>query len=256
MTRALRERTDLQQSKNNLKISDINLRNQVDLDAAAAQLDGELRPVRPRRPAFIAATAAWARVPSGYFDALRNIFGLDAPTVDASGSPSPIRSARARRKPTSRARSCRSTSRNAKLKALELQIATDVTNAALTVQSSLESVQASGVARELAQKKLEAAQSKFEVGMSTNYEVVQAQRDFADAQNNELRAMLNYRKALVNFETVQTVSTRRGVATAVGWHGRYGWHQHRDHEPDRQHGAPAGPEAPVRTGAGRSRRAL
>ena len=31
VTRALRERTDLQQSKNNLKISDINLRNQVDL---------------------------------------------------------------------------------------------------------------------------------------------------------------------------------------------------------------------------------
>ena len=54
-----------------------------------------------------------------------------------------------------------------------------MTNAALTVQSSLESVQASDVARELAQKKLEAAQSKFEVGMSTNYEVVQAQRDFA-----------------------------------------------------------------------------
>ena len=62
-----------------------------------------------------------------------------------------------------------------------------MTNAALTVQSSLESVQASGVARELAQKKLEAAQSKFEVGMATNYEVVQAQRDFADAQNVELR---------------------------------------------------------------------
>jgi outer membrane protein len=102
----------------------------------------------------------------------------------------------------------------ANLKALELQIATEVTNAALTVQSSLESVQASAVARELSQKRLEAAQSKFEVGMATNFEVVQAQRDFTDARNNELRANLNYRKALVNFETVQTVGTR-GVAAGV-----------------------------------------
>ena len=100
------------------------------------------------------------------------------------------------------------------MKALELQIATDVTNAALTVQSSLESVQASAVARELAQKRLEAAQSKMDVGMATNYEVVQAQRDFADARNNELRAILTYRKALVNFETVQAVGSR-GVTAAI-----------------------------------------
>ena len=91
-------------------------------------------------------------------------------------------------------------------------------NAALTVQSSLESVQASVKARELAQERLNAMQSKFEVGMSTNYEVVQAQRDFLDSQNNELRAQLNYRKALVNFETVQTVGTR-GVAAVGGGGG-------------------------------------
>ena len=136
-----------------------------------------------------------------------------------------------------------------------------MTNAALTVQSSLESVQASGVARELAQKQLEAAQSKFEVGMATNYEVVQAQRDFADAQNTELRAILNYRKALVNFETVQTVSTSRGVARrsarpaarvrparhhrdghdrtgTTGTGGRRnGWHRHGW---NRRHGRPGG----------------
>jgi len=105
------------------------------------------------------------------------------------------------------------------LKALELQIATDVTNAALTVQSSLESVQASSVARELALKRLEAAQSKFEQGMATNYEVVQAQRDFTDARNNELRAILNYRKAIVNFETVQAVGTRGVSAVGAGGGG-------------------------------------
>ena len=106
-------------------------------------------------------------------------------------------------------------------KSLQLQVATDVTNAALTVQSSLESVQASGVARELAKQKLDAAMSKAEVGMATNYEVVQAQRDFADAQNAELRAVLNYRKALVNFEASQTVGTRAvsGVTSTGGGGG-------------------------------------
>jgi hypothetical protein len=83
------------------------------------------------------------------------------------------------------------------------------------VQSSLESVQAAQVARQLSEEKLKATQSKLDVGMATNYEVVQAQRDFADAQNNELRAVLNYRKALVNFETVQTVGSR-GVGATVG----------------------------------------
>ena len=76
----------------------------------------------------------------------------------------------------------------AQLKQIELQIATDVTNAATNVQSNVERVQAAQAARDFAQRTLEAEQSKFEVGMSTNYFVVQAQRDLATAQNNELQA--------------------------------------------------------------------
>ena len=91
----------------------------------------------------------------------------------------------------------------ARLRALELQVATEVTNAALTVQSNLKRVEAAVAARELAEKRLEAEQSKFEVGMSTNFFVVQAQRDLRDAQNSELRALADYRKSLVIFERVQ-----------------------------------------------------
>ena len=65
------------------------------------------------------------------------------------------------------------------MKQIELQVATDVTNAAIQAQNTAEAVQAAQAAREFAQKKLEAEQSKFEVGMSTNYFVVQAQRDLA-----------------------------------------------------------------------------
>jgi outer membrane protein TolC len=225
ITRALKERTDIQQSLNNLKISDINLQNQV--DATRPQLNltanyglqglggpiytftGPADPITGIRPSIV--------TPSGYFDAIRNIYGLDAPTFTLGFTFAyPIGKSAAQ---ANVARSKLSLEQaNANLKALQLQIATDVSNAALTVQSSLESVQASKKARELAKDRLDAMQSKFEVGMSTNYEVVQAQRDFLDSQNNELRALLNYRKALVNFETVQTVGTR-GVAAVGGGGG-------------------------------------
>jgi hypothetical protein len=98
----------------------------------------------------------------------------------------------------------------AQTKQLELQIATEVTNAALQVAATQERYQAATVARELADKRLEAEQSKFEVGMSTNFFVVQAQRDLADAQNGELRALLDYRKAQVDFDRAQEAPANRG----------------------------------------------
>jgi outer membrane protein TolC len=104
----------------------------------------------------------------------------------------------------------------AQVKQIELQVATDVTNAALNAQSSVESVQAAQAAREFAQRQLEAEQSKFEVGMSTNYFVVQAQRDLATAQNNELQAILAYRRAQVELERLQQTSLQTSSITIVG----------------------------------------
>jgi outer membrane protein len=215
----------VQQSLNNLKISDINLQQQVDqtkpqlnltanyglqgLGGTIYNFTGGPDPITGIRP--------FTTTPSGYFDALQNIGSLTAPTLTVGFSFAYPLGKSAQEATVARSKLSLEQSQ-ANLKALQLQIATDVANAALTVQSSLESVQASKKARELAQDKLNAMQSKFEVGMSTNYEVVQAQRDFADAQNNELRALLNYRKALVNFETVQTVGTR-GVGAAVAGGG-------------------------------------
>ncbi|HEY2150128.1 MAG TPA: TolC family protein, partial [Vicinamibacterales bacterium] len=91
----------------------------------------------------------------------------------------------------------------AQVKQIELQVATDVTNAIINVQSGAERVQAAQAARALAQKTLEAEQSKFEVGMSTNYNVILTQRDLATAQINELQAILNYRISLVELERLQ-----------------------------------------------------
>jgi len=141
-------------------------------------------------------------IPGGYTDALRLLTNRDFPTwnvqanltYNIGSSTADAQLARSR---------LQKNQALARLRALELQVATEVTNAALSVQSNLKRVEAAVAARELAEKRLEAEQSKFEVGMTTNFFVVQAQRDLRDAQNSELRALADYRKSLVTFERVQ-----------------------------------------------------
>jgi outer membrane protein TolC len=166
VTRALQQRTDLVQSQNNLRISDINLRNQVDQTRPQLNLTGVYGlsglggPFLQRSGSVDPITGGPISniIPSGYFDALRNIAGFDAPTWTVGFTFAYPLGRSAQEANVARSRLSLEQSRT-NLKALELQIATDVTNAALTVQSSLESMQATAVARELAQKRLEAAQS-------------------------------------------------------------------------------------------------
>jgi outer membrane protein len=104
----------------------------------------------------------------------------------------------------------------AQLKQIELQVATELTNQAITIRSNAERVQAAQAARELAQKQLDAENSKFAVGMSTNYFVITAQNQLATAQNNELQAILNYRKSLVDFDRLQQTTLQSLNITIVG----------------------------------------
>jgi outer membrane protein len=203
--RALERRTDLVNARKNLQSSDVSLRffrNQTlpDVDLVAsygAQGIGGTQIFRSGLGGDILRTN-----PGGYTDALRLLRNLAYPSwnvqVNVSynlfGSPADAQFARAR---------VQRNQAQARLRAMELQVATEVTNAALSVQSNLRRVEAAIAARELAERRLEAEQSKFEVGMTTNFFVVQAQRDLRDAQNSELRALADYRKSLVTFERVQ-----------------------------------------------------
>jgi outer membrane protein TolC len=203
--KALERRTDLVNARKNLQSSDISLRyfrNQTlpDVDLVAsygAQGIGGTSIQRSGLGGDITNT-----IPGGYADALRLLTNRDYPTwnlqfnisYNVFGSQADAQFARAR---------VQRNQSQARLRALELQVATEVTNAALNVESNLKRVEAAVAARELAEKRLEAEQSKFEVGMTTNFFVVQAQRDLRDAQNAELRALADYRKSLVNFERVQ-----------------------------------------------------
>ncbi len=90
-------------------------------------------------------------------------------------------------------------------RSLELQIAKEVRSAARNVRTNLQRVEATRVARELAERRLEAEQRKFEVGLATNFLVFQAQRDLATARNREQSAILDYVRSLVDFDAVQEI---------------------------------------------------
>ena len=104
----------------------------------------------------------------------------------------------------------------AQLDQIALQIAAEVTNAALQIESVRERIEAARVARELAEELLAAEQSKFEVGTSTNFFIVQAQRDLATARDTELRAILDYQNAVIEFERAQQTSLGRAGISIVG----------------------------------------
>jgi outer membrane protein TolC len=211
---ALQNRTDLQQAQRQLASNDISLRNLTDQQLPALDLTATYGLAGVGGPQFIRqgsglGSTIVATIPSGFTDALAILRDRTAPTwslglnlsYPIGTSPAQANLARAR---------LQQRQTIAQERQLELQIATEVTNAALMVESNRERLQAAVAARELAERRLEAEQSRFDVGLSTNFFVVQAQRDLRDAQNAELRALLDYRRAQVDFDRVQHVPTGGG----------------------------------------------
>ena len=215
--RALDNRTDLQQSQKQLAANDVAMRNLSDQRLPALDLTGSYGMAGVGGPQFVRQGLGGIitqTIPSGYSDALRILANQTAPTwsfalnlsYPIGSSPADANLARAR---------IQQQQTIAQSRQMELQIATEVTNAALQVESNRERLQAAAAARELAERRLDAEQSRFDVGLSTNFFVVQAQRDLRDAQNAELRALLDYRKAQVEFARVQEVPTAGGAVVSV-----------------------------------------
>src|SRR6185503_9413307 len=216
--RALDERTDIAIAKKTVEANDVTLKllvdqlkPQIDLQTSYG-LQG-LGGTQFVRSGVIGAPPT-SIIPGGIGDTFSSLFNNQFPTWTAQLVMSYPLGVSTQKANAARGR-VQLTQVQAQLRQVELQIATDVTNAAVTAQSNVESVQAAQAARELAQKKLEAEQSKFEVGMSTNYFVVQAQRDLSDAQNSELRAILNYRKSLVELDRLQQTTLQSANITLL-----------------------------------------
>jgi outer membrane protein TolC len=217
---ALERRTDLATARKNLDSNDVSLRfwqNQtrpaVDLQLTygATGLGGQRL---ERTGSGVTAALTGNVIPGGYLDALRLLGDRDFPTWNAAVTVSYPLGGNNADGQYARNRVLR-TQQSTRLRALELQVATEVTNAALQVQANLRRVDAARAARALAERRLEAEQSKFDVGLSTNFFVVQAQRDLADAQNVELRALTDLQRALVAFERAQEAPAGGG-GTNVG----------------------------------------
>jgi len=218
--RALSERTDLQIAKKNIEANDVTLkylvdqmRPQVDLSTTYGLLGfgGSQYTYATDQVGGTVNKIPTGKIPGGYGDALSSLFGSQYPRWTFALNVSYPLGVSSQEASVARAR-VQQNQVVAQTKQIELQVATDVTNAAINVQSGVERVQAAQAARELAQKTLEAEQSKFEVGMSTNYNVILAQRDLATAQSNELNSVLNYRKSLVELErTQQTTLSNLGI---------------------------------------------
>ena len=218
--RALDNRTDLQIARKTIESNDVTLRYMRNLTLPALDLTAMYGAAGLGGTQFLrtgsgVTSQITGTVPGGYGDAWRTLTGQQYPTWNLALNFSYPIGASAQEAQVARAR-VQVNQSAAQLRALELQVATDVTNAALQVQSGLTRYQAATVARELAQQRLDAEQSRFDVGLSTNFLVVQAQRDLATAQNTELRALLDYRRALVDYERLQeTPATRGGGITTL-----------------------------------------
>jgi outer membrane protein len=219
--RALSERTDIAIAKKNLDVNDVTLKFLVDQMRPQADFVATYGLVGVGGAQYTYDPTATGvnrvpigSIPGGYANALSTLFGTNYPRWTAQLNFSYPLGTSAQEANVARAR-VQQNQVQAQMKQIELQVATEVTNAVTTATSNAERVQAAQSARELAQKQLEAEQSKFEVGMSTNYNVIQSQRDLATAQNNELQAVLNYRKSLVEVERLQQTTLQNLNITLV-----------------------------------------
>ncbi len=215
---ALEARTDIERSRRQRDINTVTLRNLANATLPALDLVGSFRLQGQGGTqlvsTFLGGPAAF-EIPGGYGDALAHLAGVDYPDWTVQLQLSYPLGQSAQRAAHARAQlQVRQT--RAQLRQLELQIATEVTSAAVQIQSVQPRIDAARGARELAEEQLAAEERKFDVGMSTNFFVVQAQRDLATARDTELRAILDYQNAVIEFERVQQTSLSRAGISIVG----------------------------------------
>jgi HAE1 family hydrophobic/amphiphilic exporter-1 len=220
---ALDKRTDLQQSVKSMELNDVNiryLRNQT-LPEVTASFDYGLtglggtflqRGVGPFGPGTGAVVGATQR---GFGTVLGDLFSNDYPNWTAQlnisypigTSPSEAGLARAR---------LQRNQIQTQLRDRQLQVATQVREAARQVQTNQKRVESTRVSRSLAERRLDAEERKLAAGTSTSFVVFQTQRDLAVARNNELRAVLDFNQSVVDLETVQEIPLASTAPVLIG----------------------------------------
>ena len=215
--RALENRTDLRQARNGLQQNDISIRylqNQL-LPEVNAEVTYGLAGVGGTRyqPVSLAALSSGG-IPTRVIDSQRS-YGAVLSDIFTNAFPTwtvGVQVGYPLGKSTQQANLARArlehSQAQTQLRNLELQVATQVRDAARNVQTNQKRVDSTRAARELAERRLEAAEKKFAAGIETSFFVFQAQRDLAQARTSEVRAISDYNKSLVDFEAVQEVPLR------------------------------------------------
>jgi outer membrane protein TolC len=224
---ALDKRSDLRSAKNSLEQSDVNIRyfrNQLLPDVSAnvqyiATATGgvQLSPVTDLSKFLSGEVTRTVIADRGFGSVLGDVLGATYPnwTVGVQvGYPLGTSTAHAN---LARAK-LQYEQAQTQLKALEMNVTTQVRAVARNVQTNLKRVQSARAARELQEKKLEAEEKKLSAGMSQSFFVFQAQRDLAVARVVEIQAISDYNKSLVDFDAVQEVPVGGGggVITTAG----------------------------------------
>ncbi|GMV22868.1 MAG: hypothetical protein AMXMBFR57_28170 [Acidimicrobiia bacterium] len=207
ITKAIEERTDIVQARQQIRISELNLELSQNNIKPSLGFTASYQLAGVGGNEFSRSGLGGAPVlvnESGYLDALRSIAGLDTPTWQLSlnfSKPLGLSAAKANHMRSQLSLEQQKT----QLKNTELTIATAVTTAGLDVQSTYKQLLAAQKSREAAERTLEAGLTRFSVGMITNFEVIQLQNSLTSARNSELSATIRYINALAEFERVQKI---------------------------------------------------
>lgn len=228
---ALDRRTDLQQARKQLEAVDANLRLYRDQMLPQVNLEAEYSTTGLGGTQFIRGEGfpgpIIGQTSRGFGKVLGDVYTFDYPTWTLGVRVSYPIGRSAAEASYARAR-LQYDQGQLQIRNLELQVATQVRDAARQVSTNIKRIEATRAARVLAERRLEAEQKKFGVGMSTSFLVFQAQRDLATARVNELRAILDYNQSLADFEAVQEAAiggagvSLAGAATTTATTGASG----------------------------------
>ncbi|MGC4082196.1 MAG: TolC family protein [Vicinamibacterales bacterium] len=210
--KAIESRTDVQLAKNSLEKSDINLRyfrSQVlpDISANVAYQSNAVGGSQLTPLTSITGSVGPRPVIAerSYGSVLGDVFSSAYPTWTVGVTMSYPLGGNTQETNLARAK-LQYSQAQAQLKNLEMQIGTQVRDAARQVLTNAKRVDSARAARDLAEQKLAAEEKKFAAGIQISFFVFQAQRDLAQARTNEIKAIADYNKSVVDFEAVQSTT--------------------------------------------------
>ena len=208
---ALAERTDITTARKQMESDAFTLQLRKNQTLPALNLNATYRLAGTGGDAYNSANGirTTLREQSGYADVYSSIFQRDQPTWTVSANFSMPLGMQAARAALASAR-ISFQQREASLKATELTVSTDVTNAGLAVQNSYKQLLAARKSAEAAQRNAEAEQTRFDNGMSNNYNVAIALNDLTSRRLAELNAVIAYVNAIADYEKKQHVGTGGG----------------------------------------------